>query len=43
MKRIPLLITLIFTSLLVPAQTQQGYVKTKGRMDAQGNLILDKA
>jgi len=38
MKRCFLLVFLAL-SFLASAQTQQGYVKTKGRMDAQGNLI----
>ena len=39
MKRILLINILLWVALLASAQTQQGYVKTKGRMDAQGNLI----
>ena len=39
MKKLLLLTALIAMGLFAAAQTQQGYVKTKGRMDAQGNLI----
>lgn len=39
MKRLLFFSILIMTSCLASAQTQQGYVKTKGRMDANGNLV----
>lgn len=39
MKRFFILGTLVLATLLASAQTQQGFVKTKGRMDAKGNLI----
>ena len=39
MKKFILLSAALMLSLMLSAQTQQGYVKTKGRMDAKGNLI----
>ena len=39
MKKLFLLAALALLGLAAFAQTQQGFVKTKGRMDAQGNLI----
>lgn len=39
MKRILLIGALILSFLSLSAQTQRGFVKTKGRMDAKGNLI----
>ena len=39
MKKLLLLTAMIAMGLFAVAQTQQGYVKTKGRMDAQGKLI----
>ena len=41
-KRILLLSIMVMASLFAFSQTQQGYVKTKGRMDAKGNLIPGK-
>ena len=38
MKRLVLLCTILLTSLFVTAQTQQGYVKTKGRM-VDGQIV----
>ena len=39
MKRFLIIGVLLVSVLFAGAQTQQGYVKTKGRMDAQGKLI----
>jgi len=39
MRRIVSLITLTFVSLMVLAQSQQGYVKTKGRLANNGTII----
>ena len=39
MKRYICLLTVLFLVVTAFPQTQQGYVKTKGRMDAKGNLI----
>ena len=39
MRRIVSLITLTFVSLMVLAQSQQGYVKTKGRLGNNGTVI----
>ena len=39
MKRILFICAFILAGFVALAQTQQGYVKTKGRMDAQGKLI----
>ncbi len=33
------LLLFLFAGLIASAQTQQGFVKTKGRMDAKGNLV----
>lgn len=38
-KTLTLLLFSMFLMLSASAQTQQGFVKTRGRMDAQGNLI----
>lgn len=42
MKRILFLSIILLASLFAAAQTQKGYVKTKGRLDAQGKLIPGK-
>lgn len=39
MKKLVFFAVLALLGLAVSAQTQQGFVKTKGRMDAQGNLV----
>ena len=39
MKRFLIIGVLLVSVLFAGAQTQQGYVKTKGRMDSQGKLI----
>lgn len=39
MKRVLLISTFLLATLIASAQTQQGFVKTKGRLDAQGKLI----
>ena len=39
MKRVLLLSVLLFSAFFASAQIQHGCVKTKGRMDAKGNLI----
>lgn len=39
MKRILFISALLLASIIASAQTQQGYVKTKGRLDSNGNLI----
>ncbi|MBP5797077.1 MAG: hypothetical protein J6W26_02250 [Bacteroidales bacterium] len=38
-KRFLFIVIILLVSLFATAQTQQGFVKTKGRMDAKGNLI----
>ena len=42
MKRFILLSAAMMFSIMLSAQTQQGYVKTKGRLDSNGNLIPGK-
>lgn len=42
MKRILFISALLLASIFAFAQTQQGVVKTKGRLDANGNLIPGK-
>ena len=39
MKRQICLVLMLFVATIGVAQTQYGYVKTKGRMDAKGNLV----
>lgn len=39
MKQTFLLITLLLATFFAIGQAQQGFVKTKGRLDAQGKLI----
>ena len=39
MKRLTNILLFIFSALLLSAQTQQGYVKTKGRLDKDGKVI----
>lgn len=39
MKRILIISILLLGAFIASAQTQQGFVKTKGRMDANGNLV----
>ena len=39
MKKVFIFLAAISLSFMANAQTQQGYVKTKGRLDAQGNII----
>ena len=39
MKRLTTVLLFIFSVLLLSAQTQYGYVKTKGRLGADGNVI----
>ena len=39
MKKLVGILALLFAVIAVSAQTQYGYVKTKGRMDANGKLI----